>query len=459
MSHRWGAVSEIIVLSMSKEEFNGKNIKEVQKSFFHEELPGKNGRYQYRQKGLDAKANSLVLFRYDNYLIAGAMFLRREKYPAAKGNYSGELLFNPDTIATFRPISQKELNSVVLDFKGFSQGATYINPTYYHHLWESYFKGKLAFPSGNKKVLTNINSDQTLVDKVDKNYCLKRINYVEMKWNKVPVYYVNKDLMDKIYPPRKKKSLNLDCVREVLGSYHKASSNNEVEDVKRIESIWGQLSECITEVYSNRIAVGVYIKEIDQSICYNGMTLVDIPSIFICLERVNKWASDTYITHKRKSLKAIYSMIFAKVLFHELAHAYMDGNKRYKYTLPWGKIIEESLANAVSLSAFAAIEKPVIKHCMDEQPLEYRAYRYWSSLSNSNIKNHVKAWSKYYDAFNYLTDPIVYNLYDLYKKRNNYYCDINKIPGCYLSDRIEKYLQDSDYYWQKVAVLILDEMI
>ena len=77
-----------------------------------------------------------------------------------------------------------------------------------------------------------------------------------------------------------------------------------------------------------------------------------------------------------KNLNISPQFVFIKVLFHELSHAYLDVPRLRAtdyYKTWWGKIIEESLANAITLSRFksyADIANAV--RLINNQPIEYR---------------------------------------------------------------------------------------
>ncbi|WP_169752754.1 hypothetical protein [Campylobacter mucosalis] len=100
---------EIRILPMSKnKEFNNSSIEKIHVWFlqaFKEEMLGK---YYYRKKGLDTTKCSMILFQYDNYIIASAIFLESFKDNSMEG-YSGYFQFEPDSIQIFDPIKSKQI--------------------------------------------------------------------------------------------------------------------------------------------------------------------------------------------------------------------------------------------------------------------------------------------------------------------------------------------------------------
>ncbi|GIV05056.1 MAG: hypothetical protein KatS3mg016_0631 [Fimbriimonadales bacterium] len=94
----------------------------------------------------------------------------------------------------------------------------------------------------------------------------------------------------------------------------------------------------------------------------------DTPLIFICPERVINWAS-------RVGLDP--NLVFDKVLYHELGHAYMDTEdapSESVYDTAWGRVIEESLANFIAFSQFSDIEARYVQRLITTQPAEYQGY-------------------------------------------------------------------------------------
>lgn len=107
----------IRILPMDKEyEFNGSNIKDVQINFFLNELPNRKdkdgqGRYCYKSHGMKADDGStLVLFQYDNKIIASAKLSHIIKFDKSNDVYHGAFYFEPTSIKIFEPITNENIN-------------------------------------------------------------------------------------------------------------------------------------------------------------------------------------------------------------------------------------------------------------------------------------------------------------------------------------------------------------
>ena len=146
------------------------------------------------------------------------------------------------------------------------------------------------------------------------------------------------------------------------------------------ETFQRKLSDCKREEISSfTVAVGLYksslsddeIKHIKNT---TGFELKKGKTIFICPERVVGWAD-------RSKIDA--TNLFNGVLFHEMAHAYLD-NGTNKYNLPGGRTFEESLCNAISLSLVPDTEdkKAQLINSFMEQPIEYKGFAAFDSFSS-----------------------------------------------------------------------------
>lgn len=66
-----------------------------------------------------------------------------------------------------------------------------------------------------------------------------------------------------------------------------------------------------------------------------------------------------------------------KVYYHELGHAIMDtlpDGAPNPYLKPWGRTVEESLANAIAYRCFSGTEARWVQRLIQDQPAEYRGY-------------------------------------------------------------------------------------
>ena len=61
--------------------------------------------------------------------------------------------------------------------------------------------------------IKNLNSNAFVPVSVDK--IISRLSYL-VYVSKIPVYLVNKELMDYLYPPEKRRFLNKECVQRLL---------------------------------------------------------------------------------------------------------------------------------------------------------------------------------------------------------------------------------------------------
>ena len=116
------------ILPMDREdEFYDMEIEEVQSQFFLDELPKRNdehgyGKYHYKKQGLILNEEpTLVLFQYDNKIVASANLINVLKFKQPNGIYNGALYFEPNSIRTFDPISNQEINGIFQDSIKFGQ--------------------------------------------------------------------------------------------------------------------------------------------------------------------------------------------------------------------------------------------------------------------------------------------------------------------------------------------------
>ena len=120
-----------------KFEFRDQPIEEVQQDFFLDVLPnrndhGKRGIYSFKEKGMNAEHGCIVLFQYDNHIIASAKLTDSEKFDEPRyGDFSkdpyyddvkylGAFYFEPSSITVFDPVTADELRSIWPKFTRFS---------------------------------------------------------------------------------------------------------------------------------------------------------------------------------------------------------------------------------------------------------------------------------------------------------------------------------------------------
>lgn len=126
-------VEEIRIIPMSRsDEFDNQTIEEVQQQYFLNDLVYRQDcKYYYRKSGINSIKGSLILFQYDNKIIASAQLKNIEKYDEIQGGqygeYRGAITFYDETIQVFTPIEVDELKSIDLNFKKFSQTKQFID--------------------------------------------------------------------------------------------------------------------------------------------------------------------------------------------------------------------------------------------------------------------------------------------------------------------------------------------
>lgn len=115
---------QIRILPMSKAlEFENYSTEDIQQKYFLGDLINKqNGFYYFREVGMSCAANSLVLFQFDNAIVASAVLKETHRYnKPVDCVYKGAFEFFIDSIKVFDPICIEELNSVASEIIRFSQ--------------------------------------------------------------------------------------------------------------------------------------------------------------------------------------------------------------------------------------------------------------------------------------------------------------------------------------------------
>lgn len=91
-------------------------IENVQEEYFENRLPNSDTFYNFYDKGLNAEEDDLLLFQYDNHIIASATFVACKNYKKTDPLYAQfkrYLLLLPGSIRTFKPISETELQTYI----------------------------------------------------------------------------------------------------------------------------------------------------------------------------------------------------------------------------------------------------------------------------------------------------------------------------------------------------------
>lgn len=195
---------------------------------------------------------------------------------------------------------------------------------------------------------------------------------------KIPVYLVNEQQMDYLYPPELRKALDPECLIRIFDESPDIEENpDKLDMLEDICNSWDKY--CVV------VAVGLYLKLRgygqserqkvidlgDNGICdpvaRDSFLSEHNPSVFLCPERVINWAGRAGIPS---------DLVLAKVYYHELGHAFMDTLKKgpNPYSKLWGRVIEESLANLIAVKQFKGKEAILIHRLIKDQPAEYRGY-------------------------------------------------------------------------------------
>lgn len=223
----------------------------------------------------------------------------------------------------------------------------------------------------------------------------------------LPVFLVNPNQMDMLYPPEYRRALDPERIRELLQEEAlREAQKRERESERRREPQEGEqdffdrLKPYEEEgwlEYSRAVAVGLYLRmgqhnqhfqnqvlqqgdpNVRTAEAENAFLSHQAPAIFLCCERIVDQASRLGIPHH---------LVMDKVYYHELGHAIMDtlpDGVPNPYLETWGRIVEESLANAIAYRSFKGTEARWVQRLIQDQPAEYLGYTAagQSSLSNA----------------------------------------------------------------------------
>lgn len=245
----------------------------------------------------------------------------------------------------------------------------------------------------------------------------------------LPVFLVNPNQMDMLYPREYRRALDPERIRELL----QEEALREAQKRER-EQETGEWREQLDEEpdffdrlqrseedqigwskYSGVILVGLYLhlercnqsfrggvlKQSDANVrtaeAENAFLNHQAPAIFLCCERIVDWASRLGISHH---------LVMDKVYYHELGHAIMDtlpDGAPNPYLEPWGRTIEESLANAIAYRCFKGKEALWVQRLIQDQPAEYLGYAsachfpvIWLNLESLSYWDYSRGWRWWY---------------------------------------------------------------
>jgi hypothetical protein len=203
---------------------------------------------------------------------------------------------------------------------------------------------------------------------------------------RLPVYLVSEAQMDHLFPPERRRFFREEKLRERLQEVRAQEREREdgeddpfapfqgldVDDAD--PDTWGRVSVVV--------AAGLYVRRLDPGSkgAVPGLAAwgpapgalaafagEEGPAIFLCPERILAWAQDVRVPE---------DLALDKVYCHELGHAYMDTADFHPdpYGRPWGRVVEESLANLVAFQCFQGAEALWVARMIRKQPPEYRGY-------------------------------------------------------------------------------------
>lgn len=184
-----------------------------------------------------------------------------------------------------------------------------------------------SIPSDRKsKNFININSAYGLTYDLENSIIGRMSNLLDKFWS-IPIYLLDEELMDILYPPKKRRTLRKECVRELLEGW-------EDEREESDQNIFGRLERCLEVDHSAMIAVGVYYPSLSASqtgiMGQNNIDHKGDEAIFICHERIWKCA-DKCSQSTGVELNFAYKIITEMVIIHEIAHGFMYSRAKSNY--------------------------------------------------------------------------------------------------------------------------------
>jgi len=253
----------------------------------------------------------------------------------------------------------------------------------------------------------------------------------------LPVFLVNPNQMDMLYPREYRRALDPEQIRKLLQEEARREAQKREREQETGE--WRERREEEPDFfdrlqrseedqigwskYSEVILVGLYLhlERCDQNFrsgvlrqgdsnaqtaeAENAFLNHQAPAIFLCCERIVDWASRLGISHH---------LVMDKVYYHELGHAIMDtlpDGAPNPYIESWGRTVEESLANAIAYRCFKGKEALWVQRLIQDQPAEYLGYAsachfavIWLNLES------LRYWDYRLDRFWYKLENALYDL-------------------------------------------------
>lgn len=167
------------ILPMDPKEFDGLSRREVQKSYFQRDLPERNGRFLFYKKGLNAEQDDVVLFQYDNALIASARFVDSMHYKKPVNGYHGHLDFEPKSIRIFEPVTFEQTQKIWPKVQDFGQVKWDLDPEKYGAFQRLTLKGITIAESILRGVADTIGMDRKKIFSRDD---VRRAEGIDRRW-------------------------------------------------------------------------------------------------------------------------------------------------------------------------------------------------------------------------------------------------------------------------------------
>lgn len=221
---------------------------------------------------------------------------------------------------------------------------------------------------------------------------------------KAPVFWVSEALMDRLYDPWRNVLLNPDCVDRALeGRAERIDPEKSGEAfIRDLDRFWERLAECSGKAATVHLpAAGVYIQGLEEAAVKHiasarrktgkgGAGIVaGMAAVFVCPGRCAA-RTEGLVTSLNEG--QCVELATAQVVFHELAHAWLDTDLA-RYLTPWGRLVEEGLCEAGSSLHFDEVEeKPdraLVNRLLLDGPIEYRSFRFWNRRANAPRHFHM----------------------------------------------------------------------
>lgn len=262
----------------------------------------------------------------------------------------------------------------------------------------------------------------------------------------LPVFLVNPNQMDMLYPREYRRALDPERIRKLLQEEalrearererernperRREPQEEEPDFFNRLKR--SEIDQIGWSKYSGVILVGLYLhlERCDQNFrggvlrqgnanvrtaeAENAFLNHQAPAVFLCCERIMDWANDLGIPHH---------LVMDKVYYHELGHAIMDtlpDGAPNPYLESWGRTVEESIANAIAYRCFEGKEALRVQRLIQDQPAEYLGYAGACHFPVDWLNLEVLRDWEYYRYWRYRLEDALYRLEDVLYRPTNF---------------------------------------